>query len=82
MTDTITGISTTQVTLSGTADNPATIVGTAVLDVGLYATALSGVAWTITNAGSILDGVSTSTAARGLPAPARWEFFVGMKWRW
>jgi fibronectin-binding autotransporter adhesin len=67
MADTITGTSTTQVTLSGAADNPATIVGTAVLDLGLYASNLSGLAWTITNAGQILDGgitlASTGTVA-------------------
>jgi hypothetical protein len=62
MTHTISATYTTLVSLSGTADNPATITSAGLLKAGLVADSLTS-AWTITNDGSILDaGVTLKSA--------------------
>ncbi len=53
MSKTISGTYTSLFTLSGAADDPATITATGLLDAGLYAASL-GAAWMITNSGSVL----------------------------
>jgi hypothetical protein len=62
MTVSISGTYSGHLTLSGAADNPATITASGLLNAGLYASSLTAV-WSITNAGTILGPGATLQSA-------------------
>src|SRR5277367_5397207 len=62
MTITISGTYSALYTLSGAADDPATITSTGLLDAGLYASSFT-TGWNITNAGTILGTGATLQSA-------------------